>query len=60
MDTKDFELIDKGEDVIKAVDKLDSETNVLARINDAPGVSEAEVEDFFTALFRVVAAIFKH
>ena len=60
MDTQDFEFDDKGEEVVKAVDALEGETDELAAINDEPRVTQEEAEGFLAAVIKIIAAIFKH
>lgn len=60
MNIKDFELIDKGEEVVKATDRLEEETEELANLNDSPRVRQDEVEGFIAAIIRIAAAVFKH
>lgn len=60
MKTQDFEFDDKGDEVVKAVDALDSETADLAELNDEPHLRQSDVEGIFAVLVRVVAALFKH
>ncbi len=60
MDSKDLGMIDKGEEVVKAIDRLEEETEDLADLNDSPRVRQDEVEGFVAAVIRIVAAIFKH
>lgn len=60
MNTQDFEFDDKGDEVVKAVDALESETDELAEINDEPRVTQEEAEGFLAAVIKIIAAIFKH
>ena len=60
MKTQDFEFADKGEEVAKAMDALESETDVLAKLNDEPRLTQEEAEGFVAAVIRIVMAILKH
>lgn len=60
MSTRDFDLIDKGAEVVKATERLEEETEDLAELNDEPHVRQDEVEGFIAAIIRIVAAVFKH
>jgi len=60
MTTKDFDLIDRGDEVVKATEALVDETEKLAALNDEPRLRQEEVEGFFAAVIRVVMAALKH
>lgn len=60
MSTSDFDLIDKGAEVVKSTERLEEETEDLADLNDEPRVRQDEVEGFVAAIIRIVAAVFKH
>ena len=60
MSTKDFDFIDKGNEVLKATAALADETEDLADLNDEPHVQQEDVEGFLAAVFRIVAAFLKH
>lgn len=60
MRTKDFDLADKGSEVVKAMELLDDRTEDLAALNDEPQVKQEEVEGLLAAIIRVIVAALKH
>jgi hypothetical protein len=60
MKVEDFDLEEKGNGVADAIGDLNGETDALAHVNDAPGVSQHEVEGIVAAIIRVIVAVFNH
>lgn len=60
MTTKDFELVDKGTEVVKAAEVLTDATEKLAELNDEPHLHQDEVEGFIAAIIRIVTSVLKN
>lgn len=60
MSTKDFDLMDKGDEVMKAAAALADETKGLAELNDEPRLRQDDVEGFIAAVIRIVASLLNH
>lgn len=59
MSKRDFDFIDKGNEVIKSTALLEEETEDLADLNDEPKVHQEDVEGFVAAVIRIVTSLLK-
>lgn len=60
MTTKDFELEDKGNEVLKAAEVLEDETTRLADVNDEPSLKQEDVQGFLAVIFKLIGSFVKH
>lgn len=59
MKNEDADLVDRGDEVVKAMEHLEEETGVLSDINDEPHLRQEEVEGVLAAIVRVIVSVFK-